>query len=289
MGISNYKKDMYERALKSPTEIRNWWPLVKDLSNINSPFTQLVPVPLGGSGDTHKYIHSKNFPRKEDPKTNYILGEQIIQQCMRAFFLLKSKFPEDKEFFLKTGSNAGKHSWSHTCLIKREFGADELEWLLYSQIEEQYMSGRGTTVIDFVFRQMIPTNHVFTAFGKGLPINPEVRVFYVNGKVEYLHPYWPPSAIRTSERNWEHKLQKMNQDIWKQRELLSQMGQQVGEKLKSIYPNWSIDFLQDSKGKWWLIDVGEAEKSFRWDNFIENNYPNVKLEDSFSPVISEWI
>ena len=55
-------------------------------------------------------------------------------------------------------------------------------------------------------------------------------------------------------------LKEINHESDEEVEYLTGVCERVAEYLPGI--DWSVDFLRDIHGKWWLIDMGEAYKSW---------------------------
>lgn len=88
-----------------------------------------------------------------------------------------------------------------------------------------------------------------------------------DGKVEYHFAYWVPEAIERSLGNWESEppenwrelLAELAQETLGEVELLTGYAEKIGQVLGDY---WSVDFAQHEDGTWYLIDMGEGDRSF---------------------------
>lgn len=163
--------------------------------------------------------------------------------------------------FLRTGLTSGKHDWEKTCYLKsREHILDNIFNLVdYSEM----FSIMGLVVDVLAVRQLIPTSPAFQAFHGLMPIVREFRIFANESEVTHIQPYWPPDSIENPDRpDWQQRLAKMSRfpdrfpgkDIRKMSVVAA----------KACGGEWSVDWLQDRYGNWWLTDMALAEQSFRW-------------------------
>lgn len=47
--------------------------------------------------------------------------------------------------------------------------------------------------------------------------------------------------------------------------MLAEMSKAISKELPLPQGGWSIDWLQDSNGKWWLTDMAVEILSYRWE------------------------
>ena len=157
------------------------------------------------------------------------------------------------EAFLRTGQTSNKHSWEHSCHLKPE---SKVINHVANLIEFSMMVDLPYTT--FAVRKMIETKTITTSFDK-MPIAREVRMFAEAGKVICAHPYWPSEAFMGAnkiEEIHEKALQTMPDMIE-----LNQMAEYVSARFNGA---WSIDFLEDVEGNWWLTDMATAGASYHW-------------------------
>lgn len=167
--------------------------------------------------------------------------------------------------FLRTDYLSGKHGWKNTCYVAHP---GEIPEHIFRLVEESEMADMmGFPTDRWIVREMLPTRPAFTAFRGDMPIVKERRYFVDGGTILCHHPYWPPSVFeeeytRPSVADWRPCLDEMNYESDDEVALLSRLSSKVGV---TIGGSWSIDWLwSESKGKWFLTDMAEAEGSYHW-------------------------
>jgi len=239
----------------SPTSMLYWWPKVADLSGIRKPKTVFIPT------DTLKcleFLDGKGWP---------LDIEELEAACSEIGYPV----------FMRTDHFSGKHSWGKTCFVQnREHLLPNLSRLL----DESAMNDLPVNAM--VIREYIPMFTLFYAFHGRMPVNPEIRFFARDGKIECWHWYWIPEAIKKSgvpvldkdglaigEERWKFILEHNQESCGfgsnysgtchRNRELLFDMVWKVAPQFDGY---WSIDFCLSASGEWVLIDMAEGEKSW---------------------------
>lgn len=235
--------------------LSNWFPLVKDL-NINIPKTKIIHFPLE--------IYEKDcfdiFDGKEVSKKLEQFEKKLIQEVEQFGY----------PCFMKSGTFSSKHDWEKTCSIKNPKDSFK-HWLNIMYNGMVYGAG-GSHFI--VLRELIDTKKELFAFNN-TPITKERRYFFENNKITKHHPYWPPQSLKNNiknNKNWEEVLDDINHESLEEIKLLKKLSLKVGKQLEKLHKNWSIDWLKDINGNWWLIDVAVMEQSYCW-----NEYKNLQL------------
>ena len=174
--------------------------------------------------------------------------------------------------FLRTGQTSAKHSWSKSCCI---IDTDNLIYHVCAIVEYSFMVdflGLATNV--WAVRRLLKTEPVFYSF-QNMPITREFRYFVRDGKVEHRQPYWPPHAFehyKKSEPNWEELLAEISHLDKETDEQLTKLTVKVGNQIAAHSQLsdefWSVDWLW-AEGQWWLTDMAEGYKSFKWDPNVE--------------------
>lgn len=162
-----------------------------------------------------------------------------------------------EESFLRTGQTSNKHEWVNTCHLTKDSNiSDHIARL----IEFSMMVDLPFTT--FVVRKMIPTNSITVAF-EDMPIAREIRMFVQKGEVICAHPYWPEEAFRTGvytdDKVTDEQISKLQEmpDMVE----LNKLGEYIS---KSFAFAWSVDFLQDISGNWWLTDMALGNSSYHF-------------------------
>jgi len=182
--------------------------------------------------------------------------------------------------FLRTDEFSGKHFWKKTCYL------DKLE-NLESHLMEIIVGGKeagmmGLPIEAMVVREYIEMDSKFNAFYGEMPVNPERRYFIKNGNVECHHPYWIEDAVEreTSKdmlpENWKELAGEMNFESEDEVALLSGYSKVIATHFKDY---WSVDYCKARNGRWILIDMAEAEKSWHPCDCKYSNMPEVKKKE----------
>lgn len=268
--------ERYNDSISNPNEMRNWLPLIP--SNIRTPATRMFQIPVGF--DRVLYEGIDNLKRSIAGLQNGVnaigsfdklLG---LKEVITFLYHIREHVSMVRgKLFIKSGTGACKHGWDKTCVIDK--GDDwsnllfEVADRVFNQIEGHLLSGRRGCTIDICIREFIDTECIFKAFHGSMPITPEARFFVRSGSVVFKHPYWPPLALagETSDPEWESKLELMNASVIESFGFLTSLSETVGKALMPLGPNWSIDWLTDADGNWWLIDVAIEEESYKWSDF----------------------
>jgi hypothetical protein len=163
--------------------------------------------------------------------------------------------------FLRTGQGSGKHSWDQCCYVS---DVDRVGNNVVCLVEWSHgVDIMGLPHDVWAVRDLIPTSPLFrcTRFGN-FPVTREFR-FFMDGDV-HVQPYWPPEAIEQGAPNvddWRERLETASELSGSELEYLSGLARRA---VQAVGGYWSIDFLQDASGEWWLCDMAVGERSFRW-------------------------
>ena len=248
--MDKIRKKRHENARINPNCMSNWLPLVKDLE-INQPETILIENSL----EEYEEEFFKIFDGKNEKNLKLdSLSKKIKNKAKKIGYPL----------FMKTGTFSAKHSWKNTCFVLKE---EDIFKHYLAILHEQYCVGAASSHF-LALREVINVETDLHAFSD-MPITKERRYFFKEGKVVGHHPYWPPEALENYNKDvdWKNKISKINKEDKKEVLFLKEKSLLVGEKLSKLYPNWSIDWLQDKKGNWYLIDVAVMEQSFIWKDY----------------------
>lgn len=244
-------------------DISFWFPIVEKLAYYSTIPDMNVSVVDGKLKSTET---KKDFILRV-PKSNIFYAPHIIGKIADG-----EKTPEfDKlvedvslahsmlnfDSFLRTGQTSNKHDWVDTCRLTRK--SDVLSHI-YRLIEFSMMV--DVPYSTFAVREIIPTDPIVYSFNQ-MPIAREVRVFAKEGKVLCSHPYWPTEALENDIDNGNISVEDINklQEMPDMKEL-NKLAEYISN---SFQGSWSIDFLQDKDGNWWMIDMALASTSYHWD------------------------
>ena len=224
------------------TSMLYWYPLIKDLP-IPQPRTLFVML----NEKELESLYNEAVPESVTEKVKCVC-DTIFYPC-----------------FLRTDLASGKHNWKKTCFID---GKTPL-WEHILKIVEFNLCADifGLLFKAFVVREYIPMDSRFTAFYGDMPVNPERRYFIKDGKVVCHHPYWIEEAIEESkppsDPNWRRQVSDLNYESDLEIDFLTDYALLVAEKLEG---SWSVDFCKAKDGRWILIDLAIANRSWHPEN-----------------------
>lgn len=168
--------------------------------------------------------------------------------------------------FIRTESSSDKHSWKNSCYLT---SSSDIGRHVYALVEHSLIADLPCDF--FAVRRLIPTVPICTAFYGDMPVAKECRVFTRDGEVACHHPYWPDEAF---EHDGKRRDGVTDEQIRQLQELsaeeTAEVERQAAYIAKYIDGAWSVDFLQDSDGKWWCIDMALASSSYHWPGCEKN-------------------
>lgn len=163
--------------------------------------------------------------------------------------------------FLRTAYGSGKHDWVDTCYVAergcllRHICA-LVEWSNLVDI-------CGLPTDTWVVRELIETVPLFHAFS-GFPVTREFRLFVRDSEGEGIYPYWPADALvpgKPDNPDWRTLLAEVSTYKLDEASELLSLALRAVDAVGGGY--WSVDFLQDKAGKWWLTDMADGDRSYR--------------------------
>lgn len=170
--------------------------------------------------------------------------------------------------FLRTDMGSAKHNGPVAYKLNRaeRFAIAPVLRDLVEDQELKFWLEADATPQAILVREFLDLDAAFEAFGwrqnPGHPIAREWRLFATADGVECEHFYWPAHAIeehRPSVENWRDLLAEMASEPppveladWAVR----------AAAVCDALPAWSVDFAEDSSGRWWLIDMADAARSW---------------------------
>jgi len=220
-----------------------WYPKVKDL-DIPMPKTEIVELK-----NTHvelMTIIDGNFSVLEP------YWREILDKSQKIGFPL----------FMRTDEFSSKHNWKNTCYVQSE---TELKEHIRNLFEDSFCADVwGLPLRAIVFREYIPMKNLFVAFRGEMPVNPEIRFFIKDGKVQCWHWYWIEEAIKESRKlpkDWKERLIRAKSDymLGQNLILLTDYATTVAEHIEGY---WSVDFCLSKEDTWFLIDMAQANQSW---------------------------
>lgn len=241
-------------------DISFWYPILEELSAASRmPEINMFRTDEGNieSSETYKDF-VLNIPETYLFITPKEIGKIADGKKTDAFIRLVTDVDDARkrlggEAFLRTGQTSNKHEWERTCHLTDK---SVVTSNVYNLIEFSMMVDLPYTT--WAVRKMIETSAVTTAF-EGMPIARELRLFVKAGKVVCAHPYWPHEALDDQANVTADQIAALQQmpamaEITAMAEYISQHFQGA----------WSVDFLEDIEGKWWVTDMALASTSYHW-------------------------
>lgn len=233
-----------EKARANPTCFMNWFPTVRKLK-IPAPASIVIDFPLWLTKDII------NGLGENDQTTEALKGKV---EAIRAF-------GEDHGYplFLKNSLYSDKFNWANSCFISAEATDAEIIQKICT-ITYNWMCVGADYSLYLVVREFIHTKPAFHAFND-MPITEEYRIFARDGKVEGWQPYWPENAIREpSVDGWKTLLKEISTPSKNELSTLCALAENVTRNLGGY---WSVDFLKDQNGEFYLIDMAVGERSYK--------------------------
>jgi hypothetical protein len=239
--------------------ISYWFPRIEGLPGVPTPKTRIV-------------------------ETDVDLLAVCDGQIPKGFYRFLAKLEEAATsvsktgpWFLRTGVFSGKHSWKDTCYLTSTIDIPEHVAQIVEMSHTVDLYGLPTNV--WAVREFIPLDIHFRAFRGNMPIATEARVFFRNGHVTCVHPYWPIDAFETrlsenmtavDDRIVGH-VESMDQKVRAdEAHLVVTTRELVAPRFGDEW--WSVDWACGDDGRWWLTDMAPGERSWHpgcpWGNHV---------------------
>lgn len=235
-----------------------WWPIASRCM-VPVPRTVLVTA-------THEQVVALHrISGGECEKGDHATLEPFIKQLQAAArWALAGAGNLLPGVFLRGGHFSGKHDWEDTCFVREP---SEMFAHVLAIVEAGEMASPiGFPLHTWAVRELLDVQPRFHAFRGRMPIVREFRFFAEDGAVLGWQPYWPKDSIERPEGcdDWERGLQEMSALTEDERLYLFVLASSVSAAmaLSGDRDAWSIDFLQDRTGKWWMTDMALMADSF---------------------------
>jgi len=227
----------YER-----TGAQNWYPAASKV--VNTPKTVLVPVEyeLG-------FLVDGITPK----------GMQELLAGLGAAADSIGGYP----VFFRTGQTSCKHGWERARCVVRN--SEDFPTAIAAVIEHSLLGFPEQAYHTLMVRQLIPTRPIFHAFAR-MPVTREFRFFVEGGQISHVQPYWPEMAVADylnddAGPDWRKHLREISRLLWNEYAYLSVETLKIADVVPG---DWSVDWLCDKDGGWWMIDMADASVSYRW-------------------------
>jgi len=240
MNCSNAASDANARS-PIPDSALNWFPPIAAAG---------LPVP---STEFVLYDPFALYPVLDGEPMGDFPTEALHDACKRIGFPV----------FLRTDLASAKHGGPSAFKVD---SPDRLMQCVFETFEDNCLKDIAGATHAFMVRQYVAIQHTFTAF-RGLPIGREWRFFADQANVLCHHFYWPEEALtnaQTQGLDWRVQLHELASPlVTNDLAALSDMALRAVGAIGA--GAWSVDFALDVDGKWWLIDMATAGRSWHPD------------------------
>lgn len=245
------RKEIENRLKNNPTSFTNWYPQIKNI--VKTPISQCIDISYDDFGNVINLFDNIPLPNKTLKNFNKIVKK------IKDFGTIYG-YP----LFIKSYTFSSKHNWENTCFIDKN--SDILKHITNIIMDSELVnceSGLG-----FVIRKFIDTSYSpFTAF-EGMPVVKERRYFIKNKKVYGRQEYWVEGAFKNQNLTPKQWKQLRGLNLQTKEEILY-LKSETEKIIKVLDGDWSVDWLMDSKGQWWCIDLAEMHKSYISETMIK--------------------
>jgi len=227
----------------NPTSLEEWYPCI--LSDVPQPETIIIP-----------FSH-KDCIRLLSPEY-WTVGKKIRAIHQAA---VDVGYP----CFMRTAYYSAK--FDGVCIVRTQDDLfNNLVKLVASSFEEE------KPVEAICIRKFIKSNGTEKLMN-GLPVGSERRYFIIEDVIYKGMPYWNNMSVNDGTYIIPtYYLNAINTITQEEEDLLNKYTDNVRlcmklPRLDTV--DWSVDYMKDINGKWWLIDMGEAYKSWMPEPTIE--------------------
>lgn len=173
--------------------------------------------------------------------------------------------------FIKNGNFSNKFDFNNSCLLRDK----SLEGLVNHVCNIQYTGLMLETdgYLELVLREWIEPEPETECIYNGMPLRPEMRLFYDFDEHKYLYDvnYWDwdycHKAISKNPQDlevYERQYPIISEKLAYRRDMLFPTIIKALESVTELKGKWSVDFILDAQGAW-LIDMAVAQRSAYWD------------------------
>lgn len=161
--------------------------------------------------------------------------------------------------FVRTDLASAKHAGPSAYRLN-SLDPKALWAVIYQTFEDNCLKMMEDHPRAFLLREWLDLDASFTAFG-GHPIAREWRFFVEQEGVSAFF-YWPKEALQGHTEDDLSTYGHLARPLCPtEKDQLTRWAQEAAHAVGG--GEWSVDFAQDRKGRWWLIDMALAEASWR--------------------------
>ena len=269
--------ETYMDYLKNnPNNFSYWFSHIEGLKKAGLSIPKSITLPI--SEQLYKSFYTEEEAKSDTERVDLWVMETLIP-------VVRKKFPGEKKFFIKNGCFSNKFRFSSNCLIQ---DINDKETLIRHICSIQYESlCLGTDGnLEIVVREYIEPKENTPTIYQGMPLRPELRLFYNFDKHQILYAvnYWdwnychdaicvvPFETERSADADiYETAYPQLDADTWRlydiHRPIIEKALSTVNTlKMPGDNPNiWSVDFMLE-EDKCWLIDMAQGWRSAYWNH-----------------------
>lgn len=257
----------WERWLRdNPNNFSYWFPHIENLreKGICVPHSVIIPISMD--------LVKPFFMEQEGDREKIM---QWIAETVKPSIL--QRFPSGK-VFIKNGCYSGKFRFSENCLITDTRDEESLfNHICTIQYDSFCVESGGN--LEIIVREYIEPEPGTPSIYHGMPLRPEIRIFYDFDKHRYLYDsnYWDWSVChegiarhsedgKVYEAAYPSLVKSMEERLAKHQPLIVKALESVeGLQLADGVPNiWSVDFILEDD-RVWLIDMALGWMSAYWN------------------------
>lgn len=265
-------------ALELEQGHRNWIKLEKEnpnnFSNWFPHFVGVFSTPKSVVYHLPEELMSCFFLEKLDDRENLLnwIAKEMLPSIL-------NDFPISSCIFLKNGCFSNKFDFARSCFVTPEEKTAEglLKHIL--NIEEPALSFGTYGDLEFIARQWIEPVEGTPTIYNGMPLRPEVRIFYDFDRKKLLYDkfYWDWDYCFShiegtpDEQEYTDTYPVIFNDYLSKRDWILEVAEKKLAEVEGMEGIWSVDFLLDKqscpKDTWrlWMIDAAVAWQSVYWD------------------------
>lgn len=252
MSMNNY----YEELQRDQNNLSFWFPKVKDCGiKVPETFIKKIPVEL-----------FKHFFMDDQKKDINAIFEWVQTELI-------PDIPKNLRglIFVKNGTFSNKFDFNTCSIVCNALNLTRaISEINYASL---ILGAGGNTEI--VIRERIPFQEsIVPTIYHGMPLHTEYRMFYDFDakKPLYIVNYWDSSycydAISrnvTDKIIYESVYPKLSQNYEDHKDCVFNGVAEHLSKVEGLKGIWSVDILEDEKGRFWLIDMALGKCSAYWD------------------------
>ena len=174
-------------------------------------------------------------------------------------------------FFIKNGCFSNKFDFGDNCLVNNKDLKEVTRHICNIQMDSLMFDTGGN--LEIVIREWIKPEEGTECIYNGMPLRPEMRLFYDFDEHKYLYDanYWDwdycHDAIcgnKEQKAVYERQYPIISEKLENRRGMFLPTILKALNAITGLSGKWSVDFILDKDGAW-LIDMADAYRSAYWD------------------------